>query len=437
MAKLTLTDISAGYLSVATYNANNTLIETALENTLSRDGTTPNTMSANLDLNSNKIVNVTDGTNAQDAVTKSQLDAVVAGTGYVEASQDATITGDWTFQDQLTIGADATNKWDLQANAGGWLSVTAGSAATGVYLYGAQDFGIYATETGVIADPPAQGNDYLVNYTIYDSNDNVIGIMGFSDSTQSVLSLGNEVRSGPMQFYTYDSAGAEVNWCFFDPDTGTDGLLSLGNYDIDVFQTVGAGQDGYVLTYDNGTGLVSLEAAPGAGGVTQLSDLSDVNTSTATNRNVLVADGVDFESRALVEADISDLGTYETADAAIAKTDEDEVITGAWNVPSTINTQNGNYTLVLGDAGKTIRKASGGAGETITIPANASVAIPVGTFVAFDNEGGGDLTIAITTDTLIFADDGTTGSRTLADSGYAVAQKVATTTWKIAGSQLT
>lgn len=39
----------------------------------------------------------------------------------------------------------------------------------------------------------------------------------------------------------------------------------------------------------------------------QLSELSDVNTSTPTNRNVLVADGVDFESRALTEADISDL----------------------------------------------------------------------------------------------------------------------------------
>jgi hypothetical protein len=41
-----------------------------------------------------------------------------------------------------------------------------------------------------------------------------------------------------------------------------------------------------------------------------LSDLTDVNTSTPTNRNVLVADGTDWESRALVEADISDLGTY-------------------------------------------------------------------------------------------------------------------------------
>ena len=42
----------------------------------------------------------------------------------------------------------------------------------------------------------------------------------------------------------------------------------------------------------------------------QLTDLSDVNTATPTNRNVLVADGIDWESRALVEADISDLGTY-------------------------------------------------------------------------------------------------------------------------------
>lgn len=48
---------------------------------------------------------------------------------------------------------------------------------------------------------------------------------------------------------------------------------------------------------------------------TQLSDLTDVNTSTATNRNVLVADGVDWESRALGTADIQS-GTF--ADARIA-----------------------------------------------------------------------------------------------------------------------
>lgn len=57
----------------------------------------------------------------------------------------------------------------------------------------------------------------------------------------------------------------------------------------------------------NGT---SWSQIAGSGGASELSDLSDVNTSTATNRNVLVADGTDWESRALVEADISDLGSY-------------------------------------------------------------------------------------------------------------------------------
>ena len=91
---------------------------------------------------------------------------------------------------------------------------------------------------------------------------------------------------------------------------GTGNVL-LGNFTFDADATVGVGQDNYVLTYDHSAGTIGLEVSA-SGGATQLSDLSDVNTSTATNRNVLVADGVGFESRALVEADISDLQSYLT-----------------------------------------------------------------------------------------------------------------------------
>jgi hypothetical protein len=59
MAKLTLTDITSGF-DMSAYNANNSLIEAALENTLSRDGTTPNTMSADLDMNSQSVNNALD-----------------------------------------------------------------------------------------------------------------------------------------------------------------------------------------------------------------------------------------------------------------------------------------------------------------------------------------------------------------------------------------
>ena len=45
---------------------------------------------------------------------------------------------------------------------------------------------------------------------------------------------------------------------------GTGNVL-LGNFTFNADQTVGAGQDNYVLTYDNGSGTIGLEAAAGGG----------------------------------------------------------------------------------------------------------------------------------------------------------------------------
>lgn len=47
--------------------------------------------------------------------------------------------------------------------------------------------------------------------------------------------------------------------------TGITGLHVV-NYSFDVDQTVGAGQDNYVLTYDDASGLIALEASAGGGG---------------------------------------------------------------------------------------------------------------------------------------------------------------------------
>ena len=48
------------------------------------------------------------------------------------------------------------------------------------------------------------------------------------------------------------------------------GNVILSAFVFDVDQTVGAGQDNFVLTYDNSTGLISLEVVPGAGGGTEV-----------------------------------------------------------------------------------------------------------------------------------------------------------------------
>lgn len=57
MAKLTLNNITSRYGSVDALNDNFSSIEDAIENTLSRDGTSPNYMESDLDMNSNSILN--------------------------------------------------------------------------------------------------------------------------------------------------------------------------------------------------------------------------------------------------------------------------------------------------------------------------------------------------------------------------------------------
>lgn len=56
--KVNLSTIGSGYGATSALNANFDAIEAAIENTLSRDGTTPNEMEANLDMNDNNILNV-------------------------------------------------------------------------------------------------------------------------------------------------------------------------------------------------------------------------------------------------------------------------------------------------------------------------------------------------------------------------------------------
>lgn len=99
---------------------------------------------------------------------------------------------------------------------------------------------------------------------------------------------------------------------------------------------------------------------------------------------------------------------------------------------------NSAYTFVLADAGCTIYHDEATA-RTYTIPANASVAYPVGTVIVIDNTGNsgaaGGITLAITSDTLRRG-DGTsgTGSRTIPASAVAAIRKVAATLWVITGT---
>ena len=109
---------------------------------------------------------------------------------------------------------------------------------------------------------------------------------------------------------------------------------------------------------------------------------------------------------------------------------------GFRNIPQ--NSQSAAYTLVLADSGKHILHPSSDANaRTFTIPANSSVAYPIGTAITFINMTSQVVTIAITTDTMYLSSAGTTGSRSLAQYGSATAIKITSTNWIISGSGLT
>jgi hypothetical protein len=129
------------------------------------------------------------------------------------------------------------------------------------------------------------------------------------------------------------------------------------------------------------------------------------------------------------------LGTPSSGTLSSCTVDGTDAV-GFRNIP--INSQSTAYTAVLADSGKCIFHPSTDANaRTFTIPANSSVAYPIGTAISFVNMTSQVISIAITTDTMYLAGTGTTGTRSLAQYGTATALKMTSTTWIISGAGLT
>lgn len=105
--------------------------------------------------------------------------------------------------------------------------------------------------------------------------------------------------------------------------------------------------------------------------------------------------------------------------------------TEAGYMGSPINTQNGTYSTIITDRGKTIYHTSGSA-HTFTI--DDTLAYSIGTIIAFNNENaGGVVTIAIN-NSAVLRWGALTGSRSLAANGQAQAQKMSASLWRLTGS---
>jgi hypothetical protein len=187
------------------------------------------------------------------------------------------------------------------------------------------------------------------------------------------------------------------------------GLIAAGTTATGAHQTLAAGATTEVLVGGGAAALPVWTAATGSGSPVRATSPTLVTPALGTPT-----------SGALTNC---------TADGT------DQV--GFKNIPQ--NSQSVAYTAVLADSGKHLLHPSADTTARIfTIPANASVAYPIGTALTFVNQASaGVMTIAITTDTMRLAGAGTTGSRTLAANGIATALKLTSTEWIISGTGLT
>lgn len=374
--------------------------------------------------------------------------------GAVDVSSTLDVAGQGTFTSNGSVASDAPTlqlncaqpilecyETDAAANEKRWgLRFANGVLQWELY----NDTGSGATASFLrVLRTAANIDEIELNGDLVDINGDVDidGAVGIND----ILTVS---RASPqMRFYETDALTDEKYWLFLN----TDGILTLRAYDDSVSTNNSALR---ILR----TGIVIDEVEINCTDLDINADV-DINgdlelttngafiygyTSTASQRSLI---GLYTDNDIYVgDVSIGDLKlrsgtsiqlnttTFNTGDAVLSTDNSAANEPGYKGMP--FNEQDGNYTLVLADAGKVIHKDAGGAGETITIPANSSVAFPVGTVVTIINEGGGDLSIAITTDTLVQAGTADTGTRTLADDGIATLVKVASTRWMVSGAGL-
>jgi hypothetical protein len=200
--------------------------------------------------------------------------------------------------------------------------------------------------------------------------------IGFDDLTGIEDSAGNEMlifnsNASAVNYLQINNSatGGNVGITALGTDTNINvniqaknaGNITLGNFTFDADQTVGAGQDNYVLTYDNASGLISLEASAG-GGSSEWADNGDGGisfdgTASGTKRYIEINDGTAFNPSGNITQGMIVVGDLHTSTNLIRRgmifgysnsmattgTATGEVIFG-----NTCTTEGGQYNIVTG-----------------------------------------------------------------------------------------
>jgi hypothetical protein len=134
MAKLNLSDpvnLRNEQTALGTLAANNRAIEQAIEKSLSRDGTSPNEMNSDFDMNSHRIINLPDAVSATEPVPKRQVQPLVDAAAATIARGPQGLPGNATgpgssVDGEIVLFNGTTGALLKRATGTGWVKATNG-----------------------------------------------------------------------------------------------------------------------------------------------------------------------------------------------------------------------------------------------------------------------------------------------------------------------
>lgn len=150
MAKYVPTEIQSGYLSTEALNEEFQKVATAIDDTVSRSGQTPNSLTADVDFDGNRILNLPDAAGDGEPVTLRQLASF--STGYVVQRQESY---------DADGGETVINFTALRYTPG---SNNLGVYKNGVRLFAGHDFS-ETSESSITLVTPLLGTDVIVSVT--------------------------------------------------------------------------------------------------------------------------------------------------------------------------------------------------------------------------------------------------------------------------------
>lgn len=345
----------------------------------------------------------------------------------------------------------------------------ASTAALPSIVYANGSSGVGATLTGVAlaaisldSSSPSVNDRVLIKNQVSTFQNGIYtvtatgsGIAVFVLTRSTDFNQSFEIDTGDTVFITSGSTQATTTWAYNgidQPVMGTDaitfaqtagqGSFTAGNgiaitgtsIAIDTGVTV---DKTTVQTLNNKTFVAPALGTPASGVATNLTGTAASLTAGNVTTNANLTGPITSSGNATSIASQTGTGTTFVVATDPALTVSTPTTTSFGYLGAPQNSQSTAYQLVLTDAGKHIYHPDADTtARTFTIPANSSVAFPIGTVICIQNgNGAGVITLAITTDTLRW--QASTGSRSIAANGTATLLKVTSTVWRLTGDGIT